>query len=201
MFGASLPCRHDSCLARHAERFPISLYRKAFIVRSELLSKTLEDVTISHTIRRQAVCNATKTRKDRTATMSSQTNSSPEPERQTFHLQSAINQSSTTTHSNTPGNDQLDSVHINSYHIISSIPHLLHCFFSPPNIFCTVPPTAPSGWKFLPIIPSLASGPPTFSPAPPIAPSLVKALPIVPFASKAVGTFWSVRLLVLGKVC
>lgn len=81
-----------------------------------------------------------------------------------------------------------------SYPASQSLPshpsHHNHCFFSPPRAFCTLPPTAPSGLKFLPIMPSLASGPPTFSPTLPMAPSLVKAPPMVPFASKA-GAFWS----------
>lgn len=67
-----------------------------------------------------------------------------------------------------------------------------HHFFSPPSAFCTLPPIAPSGLKFLPIAPSLESGPPTFSPMLPMAPSLVKAPPMAPFASKAAGAFWSV---------
>ena len=75
-----------------------------------------------------------------------------------------------------------------------------HHFFSPPSAFCTLPPIAPSGLKFLPIAPSLESGPPTFSPTLPMAPSLVKAPPMVPFASKAAGAFWSEGFWPLGRV-
>lgn len=76
-----------------------------------------------------------------------------------------------------------------------------HFFFSPPSTFCTLPPTAPSGLKFLPIMPSLARGPPTFSPTLPMAPSLVKAPPMVPFASKAAGALLSVGFWPLGGDC
>jgi hypothetical protein len=64
---------------------------------------------------------------------------------------------------------------------------MYHHFFCPPSAFCTLPPIAPSGLKFLPIMPWLESGPPTFSPTLPMAPSLVKAPPMAPFASKAAG--------------
>ena len=74
-----------------------------------------------------------------------------------------------------------------------------HCFFSPPSAFCTRPPIAPSALKFLPIAPSLESGPPTFSPTLPMAPSLVKAPPMAPFASNAAGAFWSVGFWPLGR--
>lgn len=89
------------------------------------------------------------------------------------------------------------SYHITSSHI-NTPSQLLPHFFSPPNTFCTLPPTAPSGLKFLPIMPSLARGPPTFSPTLPMAPSLVKAPPMVPFASNAAGALLSVGFWPLG---